>query len=101
MASPDVAQAANSLSQSLSQAVSSASSGSIATITMSTPTDGLVAAQASTGWLGLFGRIILVLINLTTTILYWTLRITTINVPTFLYTLFSTSWTVTMNTTTL
>jgi hypothetical protein len=33
--------------------------------------------------------------------LYWVIRIVTISVPTILFTLFSTSWTVTMNATTL
>lgn len=99
MASPDAAQVADSLSQSLSEALSATSSS--LTAAMSAPTHDATVAQTSSGWLGLIGRLIIALINLITTILYWTLRITTINVPSILFTLFSTSWTVTMNATTL
>lgn len=60
-----------------------------------------VAAQESPGWLGLFGRLVYMLLNAVSTILYWVLRIATINIPTIMYTLLSTSWTVTMNATTL
>ncbi|ODA76719.1 hypothetical protein RJ55_07990 [Drechmeria coniospora] len=53
------------------------------------------------GWFGLIGWLLLSIINLVSTILYWVIRIATFNVPVILYTLFSTSWTVTMNATTL
>lgn len=61
----------------------------------------VMAAQESPGWLGLFGWFIYMILNTISTILYWVLRIATINVPTIMYTLLSTSWTVTMNATTL
>lgn len=61
----------------------------------------IMAAQESPGWLGLFGWFIYMILNTVSTILYWVLRIATINVPTIVYTLLSTSWTVTMNATTL
>lgn len=103
MASPDAAQMADALSRSLAQTMTSSPSNSVAAV-MSTPSD-VMAAQASQGWLGfllgLFGRFIINLLNLISTTLYWTIRITTINVPSILFTLFSTSWTVTMNATTL
>jgi lysophospholipid hydrolase len=102
MASPDAAQMADALSRSLAQTMTSPSD-SVAAV-MSTPSD-VMAAQASQGWLGfllgLFGRFIINLLNLTSTTLYWTIRIATIKVPSILFTLFSTSWTVTMNATTL
>ncbi|KAG9256441.1 uncharacterized protein F5Z01DRAFT_510521 [Emericellopsis atlantica] len=60
-----------------------------------------ITNQESSGWLGLFGRLIIAILNMVSTIIYWTLRIATINVPSILFTLFSTSWTVTMNATTL
>ncbi|KAH7017727.1 hypothetical protein EDB80DRAFT_564135 [Ilyonectria destructans] len=60
-----------------------------------------VATQGSYSWLGLFGWFIWFILNVVSTILYWVIRIATITLPTFLFTLFSTSWTVTMNATTL
>lgn len=60
-----------------------------------------VAAQASYSWLGLFGWLIWFILHVVSTILYWVIRIATINFPSILYHLFSTSWTVTMNATTL
>lgn len=68
--------------------------------TMSATASEMVAQEPS-GWLGLFGRLILAILNLVSTILYWVIRIATINVPSILYSLLSTSWTVTMNATTL
>ncbi|KAF9881724.1 patatin-like serine [Colletotrichum karsti] len=61
----------------------------------------VVAAQGSSSWLGFFGRMILAILSLVSSILYWAIRIVTISIPTLLFTLFSTSWTVTMNATTL
>lgn len=60
-----------------------------------------MTTQQPSGWLGSFGWLIYMILNLVSIILYWVLRIATINVPSILYTLFSTSWTVTMNATTL
>ena len=91
---------ADSLSESISQAVGP-SGGSVAAA-MSTATE-TVAAQAngSSSWLGLFGWLLIAVLNLVSTVLYWVLRIATLEMPSVLFKLFSTSWTVTMNATTL
>ncbi|KAK4236919.1 hypothetical protein C8A03DRAFT_35156 [Achaetomium macrosporum] len=57
--------------------------------------------HGSSSWLGFFARIVLWILQLISTVLYYTLKLATISVPTLLYTLFSTSLTVTMNATTL
>ncbi|VUC19971.1 unnamed protein product [Clonostachys rosea] len=97
MASENATQMAASLSSSVSHALASPSQAASTMSALANQT----AAQESTSWLGLFGRLILSLLNLITTVLYWVIRIVTISVPTILFTLFSTSWTVTMNATTL
>ncbi|KAK4065758.1 uncharacterized protein Triagg1_8527 [Trichoderma aggressivum f. europaeum] len=91
----NAARLAGSLSQSVSGAMDSPSSS----LTMSYA--AVEAAHASTGWLGLIGWLLLSIINFITTVLYWAIRTVTLTFPTFLYTLFSGSWTVTMNATTL
>ncbi|KAL7788998.1 hypothetical protein V8C37DRAFT_225605 [Trichoderma ceciliae] len=91
----NAARLAGSLSQSVSRAMESPSRS----LTMSHAT--VEAAQASTGWLGLIGWLLLNMINLISTVLYWIIRTVTITLPSVLYTLFSASWTVTMNATTL
>src|SRR5687768_11825312 len=96
--SSDMSNAAGSLSQTVARAMESHTS-SIASA-VSSATDAVVAQEHS-GWLGAFGRLILIMLNLISTVLYWVIRIATINIPTILFTLFSTSWTVTMNATTL
>lgn len=68
---------------------------------MSTATEAAMATQEPHGWLGFFGWLILLLLNLISTILLWVIRTAGINIPSILFTLFSTSWTVTMNATTL
>ncbi|KAK0388598.1 hypothetical protein NLU13_4841 [Sarocladium strictum] len=96
--SSDMSNAADSLSQTVVRALESHTT-SIASA-MSSARD-TAAAQEHSGWLGAFGRLILLVLNLTSRVLYWIIRIATINIPTILFTLFSTSWTVTMNATTL
>ncbi|KAK0764514.1 hypothetical protein N5P37_003916 [Trichoderma harzianum] len=91
----NAARLAGSLSQSVSGAMDSPSSS----LTMSYTT--VEAAHASTGWLGLIGWLLLCIINFITTVLYWAIRTVTITFPSVLYSLFSASWTVTMNATTL
>ncbi|KAK3687666.1 hypothetical protein B0T22DRAFT_375297 [Podospora appendiculata] len=61
----------------------------------------VAAAHGSSSWLGLFARLILWLLHMVSTILYFTIKLATINIPTFLFTVFSTRLTVTMNATTL
>jgi len=58
-------------------------------------------AHGSSSWLGLFARIVLWILQFVSTMLYYAIKLATISVPTLLYTLFSTSLTVTMNATTL
>ncbi|KAK4181803.1 hypothetical protein QBC36DRAFT_383130 [Triangularia setosa] len=58
--------------------------------------------HGSSSWLGLFARVLLWILQLLSTILYYAIKVATISVPTLLYNnLFSKSWTVTMNATTL
>ncbi|KAI0548274.1 patatin-like phospholipase [Xylaria curta] len=86
----------------LSNAVSSA-------MASSTTTAAAVLARAQhaaqtespSSWLGLIARLLFFIFHILSTILYWSLKLTTISVPTLLFTLFSTSLTVTMNATTL
>lgn len=62
----------------------------------------LIASSPEPGtWSGLVGRLVLSILQLVTSILYWAVRLATITVPTLLFSVFSTSWTVTMNATTL
>ena len=56
---------------------------------------------AQTSWFGLFGRMVLFMIRVIPGILYYLITFSTITMPTFLFTLFSTSLTFTMNATTL
>ncbi|KAJ4300407.1 phosphatidylcholine and lysophosphatidylcholine phospholipase [Collariella sp. IMI 366227] len=58
-------------------------------------------AHGSSSWLGFFARLVLWVLQLASTVIYYALKLATISVPTLLYALFSTSWTVTMNATTL
>ncbi|KAF8862570.1 patatin-domain-containing protein [Acephala macrosclerotiorum] len=58
-------------------------------------------AHGQRSWLGMFGQMILFLIKFVPGILYWLITFATITLPTFLFTLFSTSLTVTMNATTV
>jgi lysophospholipid hydrolase len=96
--SSGMSNAASSVSQSFTSAMQSSTSS--AASAMSSARDA-VAAQEHSGWLGAFGRLILFLLNIISVVLYWVLRITTFNIPSILFALFSTSWTVTMNATTL
>ncbi|KAL2015922.1 hypothetical protein VTK56DRAFT_4536 [Thermocarpiscus australiensis] len=57
--------------------------------------------HGSSSWLGLFARLVLWILQLVSILLYYAIKLATISVPTLIYTLFSTSLTVTMNATTL
>jgi lysophospholipid hydrolase len=59
------------------------------------------AEQASGSWLGVFANVTLAIIHLLSSVIYWVVRITTFSIPSLLFSLFSTSLTVTMNATTL
>ena len=68
----------------------------------SRPSEELLASSQEPGtWTGFVGRIVLSLLHLVSSILYWVVRLATITIPTLLFSIFSTSWTVTMNATTL
>ena len=90
------AQMAGDVAETVAHALSFSSSPPSAMSTMPS-----ITAHEPNTWFGLFGWLILSLFHVTSTILYWVIRIATINVPSFLFHLFSTSWTITMNATTL
>ena len=87
--SDGVQQVAGSLSSTLVNPMTAASA-EVAT-----------AAREPVSWLGFIGWLLYLVLNLISTLLYWTVRIVSISLPRLLYALFSTSWTVTMNATTL
>ena len=100
-----------SLSETVSSGIQSSSLPAMMNFTISSAAalasatmaeiDIQTSVQASRSWLGTFGRLTLVLIRVIPGILYWVITFTTITMPTFLFTLFSTSLTFTMNATTL
>lgn len=61
----------------------------------------VVVAHGSSSWIGLIARLILWVLQLLSTIIYFALKLTTISIPTLLFNLFSMSLTFTMNATTL
>jgi len=61
----------------------------------------LEQTSMTNSWSGTFGRATLFVIKVIPGILYWLITFATITMPTFLFTLFSTSLTFTMNATTL
>ena len=66
-----------------------------------TRANDVVEAHGSWSWLGLLARLILWILYVVSTLLYIVIKLATISIPTILFTLFSTSLTVTMNATTL
>lgn len=92
-----------------------ATAASAALLTATTTTDGpstalssvmtrasdVVVAHGSSSWIGLIARLILWILQLLSTIIYFALKLTTISIPTLLFSLFSMSLTFTMNATTL
>lgn len=99
----------------LNTTVVAATAASVALTTASGPADGattalssvitrasdVVVAHGSSSWIGLIARLILWILQLLSTIIYYALKLTTISIPTLLFSLFSASLTVTMNATTL
>ncbi|KAI2636174.1 patatin-like phospholipase [Xylaria nigripes] len=85
----------------LSGAVSSVMASSTTTAAAVLARTQYVAQTEGSSWLGLVAKLILFILHILSTILYWGLKLTTISVPTLLFTFFSTSLTVTMNATTL
>lgn len=94
---------------SLSDPVSTTiqSSASLASSINSTMDAGIALAASSVpekekgSWIWMFGRLTLFLLKIIPVVLYWLITFTTITVPTFMFKLFSTSLTFTMNATTL
>lgn len=66
-----------------------------------TRANDVVQTHGSSSWLGLFARLTLWILHLVSSLLYIVIKLATISIPTILFTLFSTSLTVTMNATTL
>ncbi|KAG8407011.1 phosphatidylcholine and lysophosphatidylcholine phospholipase [Metarhizium acridum] len=97
----NAAQVASSVTSSLTAAPWDPSAAQPLTDAMNTASAKVAAAHEPTGWLGFFGWLLYVVFNLTSTVLYWVVRLATISIPRLLYALFSSSWTVTMNATTL
>ncbi|KAB5532628.1 lysophospholipase NTE1 [Coniochaeta sp. 2T2.1] len=93
--------AAKVLSSALPSTVSTMRPEATAALAAVTRASDVIEAHTSSSWLGLFARLILWILHTVSTILYYALKMTTISVPTLLFTLFSTSLTVTMNATTL
>jgi len=96
-------------SMSIQEAVSSAIKSlpgtasalpSVSALTNSTVT-AIENASVRTSWIGILGNMALFSIKVFPGVLYWIITFTTITIPTFLFTLFSTSLTFTMNATTL
>lgn len=100
---PQLAAALTAMASDLSNGsqVASSVASTLAGAMSSVSADVAAAHEEATSWLGLFGWLLYLVFNLTSTLLYWSIRIVTISVPKLLYALFSTSWTVTMNATTL
>lgn len=61
----------------------------------------VAATHGSSSWIGLVARFILAVLQFTSAVLVLIIKLATISLPTLLFTLFSTTLTVTMNATTL
>ncbi|KAI1425421.1 patatin-like phospholipase [Xylaria sp. FL1777] len=86
----------------LSNAVSSVMASSTTTAAaVLARTQHVSQTEGTSSWLGFMAKLLLFILHILSTILYWSLKLTTISVPTLLFTFFSTSLTVTMNATTL
>ncbi|CAK7230114.1 phosphatidylcholine and lysophosphatidylcholine phospholipase [Sporothrix eucalyptigena] len=100
--STTAAAAAASLSAAIAQSVSAAAGGPRAALSSAVSTAHDVATtHGSSSWIGLFARLILSVLHVISIILYFLLKLATFSLPQLLFTLFSTTLTVTMNATTL
>jgi lysophospholipid hydrolase len=93
---------------SLSGTISSAIESLTSTMASAMPSTLVLANEtaveqmgAQGSWAWSFARLIIFLVKVFPGILFWIITFTTITLPTFLFTLLSTSLTVTMNATTL
>lgn len=92
---------ATAASVALTTAASAADGPTTALSSVMTRASDVVVAHGSSSWIGLIARLILWVLQLLSTIIYFALKLTTISIPTLLFSLFSASLTVTMNATTL
>ena len=94
-----LADAAASAGAAIAQSFSAAA-GDVLSSAVMTASD-VAASHGSLSWIGLFARLVLWFLHLVSVILYFVLKLATFSLPTLLFTLFSTTLTVTMNATTL
>ncbi len=96
------AASAATLSAAIAQGMSAVAEGPRAALSSAVSTVSDVAAShGSASWIGLFARLLLSVLHVISIVLYFVLKLATFSLPTLLFTLFSTSLTVTMNATTL
>lgn len=93
--------AAAAASAALTSAVVAVDSPTTALSSAMTRASDVVVAHGSWSWIGLIAKLILWILQLLSTVIYFSLKLTTISIPTLLFGLFSASLTVTMNATTL
>lgn len=98
MATSDFISGPTTLSDTISSVMATSTTRAIAILAR---TQQAAQAEGSSSWLGLLARLVLFILHILSTMIYWSLKLTTISVPTLLFTFFSTSLTVTMNATTL
>ncbi|CAK7264891.1 phosphatidylcholine and lysophosphatidylcholine phospholipase [Sporothrix epigloea] len=103
MSAPNIVAAGSS---SISNTVAVVTSSLDAAIAQGVSTAAAIAhdvttTHGSSSWIGLFVRLILSGLHVVSIVLYFVLKAATFSLPTLLYTLFSTTLTVTMNATTL
>lgn len=99
-----MAQSPLSAATSSMAAVASTASAALNTTASAMTTSSATAAPAhaaNVSTFGLLGRVILTILRVIPGLLYWIITFTTISLPTWLFTLFSTTLTFTMNFTTL
>ncbi|KAI1274389.1 patatin-like phospholipase [Xylaria sp. FL0933] len=94
----DLASSPVGLSNAVSNVMASSTTTAAAAFAR---TQDVAQTEGASSWLSLIARLLLFIIHILSTILYWGLKLTTISVPTLLFTFFSTSLTVTVNATTL
>ncbi|PSR76545.1 lysophospholipase NTE1 [Coniella lustricola] len=96
-----IGSAATAASVALTTAAGPADGATTALSSVITRASDVVVAHGSLSWIGIIARLILWILQLLSTIIYYALKLTTISIPTLLFNLFSASLTVTMNATTL
>ncbi|KUI68510.1 Lysophospholipase NTE1 [Cytospora mali] len=89
------------MSAALSTVVEAVDGPNPALSSVMTRANDVVVAHGSFSWIGLIARLILWTLQLLSTIIYVALKLTTISIPTLLFTFLSSSLTVTMNATTV